>query len=335
MSPTDIAPAIEHRIGETGTLTVRVASWDVEVVAVAGDVVRIRDASGASLPDGVEVERSATSFSIRQPNRFGVDLSSGRRSNSTKLAIEVPERANVSVQTASGDIQAAKLHGPIGVRTASGDVLLVDVGGEVQAETVSGDVAIRLDAPTTLAIKTVSGDTIVDGGRVERFAYSSTSGDLKLTSELGDGPHAIATVSGDAIVTTRNGIRVAAQTLTGDLKSDLPHSSEGRAGQRSLIVGEGSAVVHFRSVSGDLRVVGPNGHGAIDAIPRPPAPPAPPAPPNVPTVPTPPALPGRDEQAGAATETARLEILRALERGDIDIDQATQQLADLDGTADA
>lgn len=336
MSATDTAPAIEHRIGETGSLTVRVASWDVEVVAVAGDVVRVRSATGTSLPDGVEVERTADSLSIRQPSHFGITVTAGRASTTTtKLAIEVPERATVSVQSASGEIQAAKLHGPVQVRTASGDVLLVDVAGQVQTETVSGDVAIRLDAPTTLAIKTVSGDTIVEGGRVDRFAYSSTSGDLKLTSDLGVGPHAIATVSGDAIVTTRNGIRVAAQTLTGDLKSDLPHSSEGRAGQRSLIVGEGSAVVQFRSVSGDLRVVGPNGQGQVGSSPRPPVDPAPPVAPVPPAALRPEAAAeGAEETADGAAETARLEILRAVERGEIDIDQATQQLADLDGQAD-
>ena len=136
--------------------------------------------------------------------------------------------------------------------------MLVDVNGEVQAETVSGDVAIRLDGPTGLVVKTVSGDAIVEGSRVDRFAFTTTSGDLRITSELGAGPHTIATVSGDAIVTTRNGIRVSAQTVAGDLSSDLPHSSEGRAGRRSLIVGEGTTVVQFRSVSGDLRVVGPN-----------------------------------------------------------------------------
>jgi hypothetical protein len=335
MNATDTAPAIEHRIGETGTVTVRVASWDVEVVAAGGDTVRVRNASGAALPDGVEVERTADSLSIRQPNRFGIDISAGRKSTARKLAIEVPDRANVAVQTASGDVQAARLRGPVNVRTASGDVLLVDVAGDVRAETVSGDVAIRLDAPTTLGIKTVSGDTIVEGGRVDRFAYGSTSGDLKLASELGEGPHAIATVSGDAIVTTRNGIRVAAQTLTGDLKSDLPHTSEGRPGQRSLIVGEGSTVVHFRSVSGDLRVVGPNGiENRIGAVPVPPVPPVAPVPPDAPSSPAIEHHAEAADEADTATETARLEILRALERGEIDIELATQRLAALDGQAD-
>ena len=42
---------------------------------------------------------------------------------------------------------------------------------------MSGDVAIRLDGPTGLVVKTVSGDAIVEGSRVDRFAFTTTSGD--------------------------------------------------------------------------------------------------------------------------------------------------------------
>ena len=350
MSSTDTAPAIEHRIGEAGSLTVRVADLDVEVVAVGGDVARVRGADGDKFPDNLEIDRAADGLTIRQQQRIGLDLKIGRGEPASKLAIEVPTRAAVTVQTASGDVQAAKLRGPVRCRTTSGDILLVDVAGDVQVETVSGDAAIRLDGPSSLTVKTVSGDTIVEGGRVDHFAYTSTSGDLRLKSELGEGPHGIATVSGDATVTTQNGIRVAAQTVTGDLSSNLPHTSEGRAGRRSLVIGEGSKVIQFRSVSGDLRVVGPNGDGAI-LVPEPPAPPAPPTPPTVPAVPVPivtasamggatdtltePAAADDAESDGEPVDDdPRLDILRALERGDIDIDEATSRLADLDEPSD-
>ena len=336
MSSTGTAPAVEHRIGEAGSLTVRVAQLDVEVVAVDGDVARVRGADGAGLPDGLEVDRGDGSLEIRQQNRFGIDLVVGRRSSPTKLSIEVPAGAAVTVATASGDVRAANLRGPVRTKTTSGDVLLVDLAGDVQVETVSGDVAIRLDGPSGLAVKSVSGDSIVEGGRVDHFAYQSTSGDLWLKSELGDGPHAIATVSGDATVTTRNGIRVAAQTVTGDLSSELPHTSEGRAGRRSLVIGEGSKIVQFRSVSGDLRVVGPS-VGAAVLVPEPPQPPASPTPPTPPTAPS--AEGADDDKAPAAadpdSDNARLEILKALERGEIDVDEATTRLASLDGPTDA
>ena len=343
MSSTDTAPAIEHRIGESGTLTVRLADLDVEIVAVGGDVARVRGADGERFPDNLEIDRAADGITIRQQQRIGFDIKLGRGEPASKLAIEVPARTAVNVQTASGDVQAAKLRGPVRLRTTSGDILLVDVAGDVQVETVSGDAAIRLDGPSGLTVKTVSGDTIVDGGRVDHFAYTSTSGDLRLKSELGEGPHGIATVSGDATVTTQNGIRVAAQTVTGDLSSDLPHTSEGRAGRRSLIIGEGSKVIQFRSVSGDLRVVGPTGDGAVP-VPKPPVPPVPPAPPAIPEIPAVPVPVVTASAAGPATDPAaldqpadddaRLEILRALERGEIDIEEATGRLAALDGSTD-
>jgi hypothetical protein len=327
MNATDTGATLEHAIGETGTLSVRVASWDVEVVAVDGATVRVRNGDGGRLPD-LEIEREEGILSIKQPSLFGFDIVATRRSSATKLSIEVPRRAAVEVHSASGDIQGAMLHGPVRAKAASGDILLVDVAGEVQAETVSGDAAIRLDGPTVLALKTVSGDAIVEGGRVDRFVHSTTSGDLRVTSELGEGPHAIATVSGDVLITVRHGIRVVAQTLTGDLKTDLPHTSDGRAGRRSLTVGEGSTVVQFRSVSGDLRVVGANGEGT-GAVQQPPAPPAPPA------APAPSATASTDGAGADPTEDERLDILRALERGEIDVDEATSRLAALDTPEDA
>jgi hypothetical protein len=364
MNATDTAQTIEHPIGDRGIVTVRLADWDAEIRGIDGDTARIWNANGGSLPQELQVERTAEGISIRQYDK-GLTIVLGRHSRDVRLAIEVPKSAAVSIQTASGDAQASGLRGPLSARTASGDLMLVDVNGEVHAETVSGDVAIRLDGPTGLAVKTVSGDAIVEGSRVDRFAYTSTSGDLRITSELGVGPHTIATTSGDAIVTTRNGIRVSAQTVAGDLSSDLPHTSEGRAGRRSLIVGEGTTVVQFRSVSGDLRVVGPNGGNRIHAMPTPPVAPKPPAPPEPPV---PPFAPGAaaekleaelaatnaeieaanaeidvvnaeiDAESGETVadpgEDARLEILRALERGEIGIEEATKRLGDLDGPSD-
>ena len=353
-SPNGTTVVLEHRIGETGNVTVRVAEWDVEVVAIDGDVVRVKDAAGDRLPDNLEVERADDGLSFASRAASGSTSWSAADRRRRSSSVEVPSGASVTIQTASGDVQAARLHGPIRIRTASGDLLLVDVAGSVQVETVSGDVAIRLDGPTNLEIKTVSGDTIVEGGRVDHLAYQSTSGDLRLKSELGDGPHAIGTVSGDAIVTSRNGIRVAAQTVAGDLSSELPHTSEGRPGRRSLIVGSGSTVVQFRSVSGDLQVVGPSGDGAIEPR-RPAAGPAGPArstdcsrgsgarrhridggcrdrlrrgcraerPPT----------PHDDDEPDQAAD-ARLDVLRALERGEIDIEEATRRLASLDEPTD-
>jgi hypothetical protein len=329
-----ITPTIEHRIGPTGRLDVKVADWDVELVAVSDDVVRVRDADGEDLPDNLEVDRGSDSLSIRQPSLFPrIGFVLGSSQSGRRLAIDVPVHAAVNVQTASGDVSAGGLRGDQHLRTASGDMHLEGAGGDLTTETVSGDISIRVEGSVGLALKTVSGDVSVEGGRVERIRLATTSGDVRVTSELGPGPHALATVSGDAILFSNRGLRITAVTVAGDLKSDLPHTSQGGPGRRSLVIGDGAAELQFRSVSGDLRVLDP---ASTDNHDRPPAP----APPTAPAPPVPPTAPSFVSSAAEASmepdlaEASRLEILRALESGEIDVAEATDRLAGLDGGSD-
>jgi hypothetical protein len=333
-------PDVEHSIGTNGRVAVRVASWDVELVAVDSDVVRVRAADGGDLPRDIEIQREADGITIRQPSLLGgLNLVIGR-SGDARIAVEVPATARTNVVTASGDVHARGLRSDGQFRTASGDVTIVDASGTLLAESVSGDVAIDVTDTADLTVKTVSGDVAVKGGTLDRVAVTTTSGDVLLGSELGAGPHSIATLSGDAIIRAGDGVTVTARTVAGDLSSSLPHRSEGGPGRRSIIVGNGVTGLQFRSVSGDLRVVGSGEKLDLIEIPMPPGPPNPPAPPRAP------ASPGRadagtgDEAAEPApaveterdTESARLTILRALERGEIDISEATARLAGLDGT---
>jgi len=310
---------IEHRIGPTGRLSVKVADWDLVLAASPDDIARVRGADGQALPDELEVERGSDSLSIRQPSRFpDVGFVMGAQAGGRRLAIEVPAHAAVNIDSASGDIAASGLRGEQRLRTASGDLRLDGAAGDITTETVSGDISVGVEGSVGLAVKTVSGDVSVEGGRVERVRLATTSGDVRLTSELGAGPHAIMTVSGDAILLSNRGLRITAVTVAGDLKSDLPHTSEGGPGRRSLVVGDGATELQFRSVSGDLRVMDPAaaGNGRIAAAAGP--------------------IASQHSPASEpdATEATRLDILRALESGDIDIAEATDRLATLDGATD-
>jgi Putative adhesin len=318
---------IEHPIGATGRLSVKLSDWDVRLVAGSDDVVRVHDADGAGLPADLEIERGTDSLTIRQPSRFpGIDVVLGGDSSGRRLLIDVPAHAAVDITTASGDIDAIGLLGDQRFRTASGDLQLRTAGGDVATETISGDVAIRIDGSIALSVKTVSGDAAIEGGRIERLQLTTTSGDVRMTSDLGPGPHSVATVSGDATLRTSGGLRISALTVAGDLRSDLPHTSGGGPGRRTLLVGDGASELQFRSVSGDLRVVDPASpdNELLTAIPTPPDAPSPPM------APTPPMAP----QAPDENEAARLEILRALEAGEIDVAEATDRLAGLDGSTD-
>ena len=310
---------IEHRIGPTGRFSVKVADWDLELVSGSNDVVRVRSGDDQPLPDDLEVERGTERLAIRQPSHFpGVGFVLGARSGGRRLEIEVPAHSAVNVETASGDVVAKGLRGDQHLRTASGGLRVETAAGDLATETVSGDIAVGVEGSIGLAVKTVSGDVSVEGGRVERVRLTTTSGDVRLTSELGPGPHAIVTVSGDAILLSNRGLRITAVTVAGDLQTDLPHTAEGGPGRRSLVVGDGATEVQFRSVSGDLRVLDPSAAGNRNGSAAPSA-----------MTPQPSAADSSD-----AAEATRLDILRALESGQIDIAEATGRLARLDGASD-
>jgi hypothetical protein len=70
------------------------------------------------------------------------------------------------------------------------------------------------------------------------------------------------------------------------------------------------------------------------AIPVAPVAPTAPTAPTPPTPPTPSTDPALSLGQTDEREASRLAILRSLERGEIDISEATDRLADLDGSAD-
>ena len=313
---------VSHRIGPDGLVVVRVHDGDIRVRGVTGDLATVRAADGEPL-NGLDIESGDRSLSIatqRGPDFFGISRRDGGRGRGrTKhLHLEVPAGATVVVEGASADLDVRGLHGDQRYRSASGDLVLADVSGSLTIEAVSGDIEVDADGPASVTARTVSGDLDLRAGSLTGLRATTTSGDLHIAGRFdGSGPYAIETVSGDARLAPANDVRIEARTIAGDIESELPSHRDDTAGRRALIVGKGGPTVTFRSTSGDLRVV------AIRAAA--PAPPAPPEPPE-PTAP-----PVRIQSETARNEDdARLEVLRELERGEIDVAEAGRRLEALD-----
>ena len=117
MNATDTARTIEHRVGEHGQVSVRLADWDAEIRGIDGDTARIWNADGGDLPAELQVDRDADGILIRQYDKTGLAVVLGRRSRGVRLAIELPRTASLTIQSASGDAQASDLRGPISART--------------------------------------------------------------------------------------------------------------------------------------------------------------------------------------------------------------------------
>ncbi|OGO56994.1 MAG: hypothetical protein A2V84_02040 [Chloroflexi bacterium RBG_16_70_13] len=336
---TNGAAVLEHEIGTTGRFHLRQAAGSIRLRGVDGGTARVRERHGRSLAEIFQIEVGDGELSLAAPDRFGLDLvfGLGRRS-SPDLDVDVPRSAVVSIETASADLEGNDLVGRLKVRTASGDLTLNGLAGSLELDSVSGEARITAAGALDLRARTISGDLAVRGPRLGRAEVGTTSGDVRIDAELsGGGPFGIETVSGDATIVGRMGLRIEARTVTGDLRSELPHRRDAGPGRKQLVVGDGSVPFSFKSISGDLRVTTPRDSlptgGELDrpvgpATPVPPATTPPPATPDSPAAPEPPAAP--TDGAAGGREVARMDVLRALERGELSVEAAMRRIAEIE-----
>lgn len=337
-------PAVLGPAGEAGTrLKVRTASAATSVADVAG-AVSVATASGDVHLAGVTGDLSVTSAS-------GDIAATGAA-------------GHLAVRTASGDIQveAGRLTG-WSLSSASGDARIAATpagAGPFQTQTVSGDVTLALrlpDAPDAPAAATVAFQSVSGDAEVRRPFRREDRRSWRLGPDGLPGPHLTAkTVSGDLEVTAA---LVPPDAVPSHAPDPAPDPTSGVATDfppppPSPPVANAGADHPVRAAS-----VAPDAPTSPLPPPSPPAPPAVPAPPEPPiplfapadpplgdadariAPPTPPA-PTPDVPPSAETTAAdaaqepqapddatRLEVLLALERGEIDIDEAMRQLDDL------
>ena len=190
-----VGTVLEHDIGPTGLLAVRLHSSDLRIRAVDGSTVRVSDPTG-SLEHSVAIERAPgacrfvpSAASARASGRWTSTSSrpafrtrSVRRPvPSIRLAGPSAAAATLvgrsprvvalrtlrsmsraaprsSIETASGDLSVDGLVGDQRYRTASGAIVLRDVSGQIAVDAVSGDVSIAAVGECAIGARTVSGD---------------------------------------------------------------------------------------------------------------------------------------------------------------------------------
>jgi DUF4097 and DUF4098 domain-containing protein YvlB len=219
------------------------------------------------------------------------------------IEAEVPFACSLRADTVSGDLTATGLIGQQRYNTVSGDLLITAAGGEVATNAVSGDVTIRADANLSLRTNAVSGDLSAVALTFGALRANSVSGDLELEGAFAHGgDHRIDTVSGDLHIGLVGGATIEVRGLSTDVASTLPHQLKGRLDRRWMVIGDGASQITFNSMSGDVRVAAPRRRDAASTASRP-------------------------APATAAAQAVDLEVLRALERGEIDVEEATRRLS--------
>jgi DUF4097 and DUF4098 domain-containing protein YvlB len=316
---------VTHEIGAKGTLIIAVASADVRLTAVAGGTATIEatfevnardEAAADTVFDQAKMSVDAVPGRLRVAEehwRGGLggaigELFAGKHVDLEEVEVTAPPGCRLEVRAVSGDVQATGFVGSQRYQTVSGDLQLADGGGGLDIDSVSGDVSIRAVQPVSMKVNTVSGDLRADAPRYDGLDANAVSGDVSVDGSLAAGvSHDVETVSGDLRLAVSGGVTVSVRGLSSDVHSSLPHRVEGGADRRRLIVGDGAASLGFTSMSGDLAVT----RSRLGDAPVTTAPVAAPA--NTPA---------------AAQPVDRLAVLGALERGEIDVDEAMRRLGD-------
>lgn len=241
------------------------------------------------------------------------------KGGSADLAVAVPHHCALSVRAVSGDAIIKQISGKVSAESTSGDIVAQDLSGDIGIRTVSGDIALRCAEAQRVRLRTASGECTVEArlGPEASVALRSVSGALKLC------------------VPPDQGLTVRGSLLSGDFSCSLPHKVERQTWRsfRSEING-GGAQVKMRSISGDVVI-----SSSLKADDEPDLQEDAKATSPFTNAQAPEAEPfGLDDNLEfddqPASETSaqeqRMEILRAIETGDIDVSEGLRRLRELD-----
>jgi Putative adhesin len=318
---------IEHDIGPNGRLVLGLVDGEIRIRGIDGDVARATvryeiDAGSEEEADQIHeairlaVRRGADRLEIDEPRGGGSwpealarFIGGGWRRGRKGITVEVdtPRDASIQVQAVSAEIRVEGTNGALDLESVSGDVAVAAEAGTVALETVSGDSRIAAAGSMAIRCQTVSGDIVARAGLITESRMSTVSGSVEVEGAFGPGDHRIETASGDLRVATNGPVTFDVTGIAAEVRSEVEHRLEGAIGHRRLMIGGGGPEVRFRTMSGALLVTRPR------------------TAPQMPPQPAPFVLPG-PPQTAPATSDERMAVLRAVESGDMDVDEALRRL---------
>jgi hypothetical protein len=254
--------------------------------------------------------------------------------------VHVPRHTTIELKGVSSAFSVEGTDGALRVRGVSGSIDTQSVIGALDLGVVSGEIDVRgVDGP--VRADSVSGTVHVEG-RVASLRAKSVSGDIEYFGPLApDGSIEIGSVSGAASLRlpAETKATVSLRGLSSDVHCELPVSVDrdrrgpGTREWSGRINGGGSAIT-FRTVSGSLRLAELAGSAPFtepvraseptSAVPNSVAPE--PVVPDAPVIPASAVKVEETESPAAPDETAAMRILQALERGELNVEEALRQI---------
>lgn len=237
---------VELRLGEEG----------MDHISIFGEDVNLETALDPEAGTLLIREPRTSSFfgfggghvEIVLPRRTWEKIAVTGASSDVRIAEDM-DAAQLSVQTASGDVRCCGVTGTLKVGTASGDVELDGDYGALKVNTASGDIRMAV-VTTAVDGNSASGDITLEG-TVGAVKCHTVSGDMDLQLCELPGEISAGSTSGDCriFLPDREGFSVTYKTLSGDFGTNF--ALTGSKGERVYLDG-GTARIAVSTVSGDI-----------------------------------------------------------------------------------
>ncbi len=281
-----------------------------------------------------QVERGVVRSMRKLGRRIESEIEIGRWMGGRDFKIKAPHQCDITLRSSTGDLEVSDIQGALYLQTANGDIRLENIEGAAIVRSASGDIQVE-QITGKLGVNSASGDIRIDQARLEELSAHTASGDIGLDMlNVPSKGFDIKTVSGDLTVELPGNARLTAQlsTFSGDLDCNMSHErvqrGPGRGREQTITINGGGPLAHFSSLSGDVSIHGnkkksvenPAGEPTMDLSRN--------------------AAPSSGAESGdisepegyAARKQASLEILQAVERGELSAQDAALRLSELEAS---
>lgn len=211
-------------VGQSGSLMIRVKSGDIQISPGTEGQIRV-DAVGIDERNRSDLKMSQSGSSVT------VEYEPRGRSRNVRFEIRVPQRCDVDVATAGGNISVeGRIEGRVKGVTAGGEIRLGDVGGDLSMTTAGGN--------------------ILAGAILGSAALTTSGGNIRLEAVQGD---VEATTAGGHITVASVGGRLRARTAGGDIElGDVGGDADASTSGGDIRAGRIAESARLRTSGGDV-----------------------------------------------------------------------------------
>jgi len=284
MTPAFAATPINETrpLAAEGRLSVENIKGSIIVRTWAKPEVRITGSLGKGAEKlEIDGDGSALDIEVKYPeNKGGWGNWNDNRAEPTMLEITMPQRASLSIDSVSADVDVQQMAGrELEIDSVSGNIVVTASSpGEAQIDSVSGDTTLRITTRKA-SVDSVSGDIRLSGGLTGVVNLESVSGNIELGAQVlsklsistvsGDSTLQFAlapagvvkadTVSGNLVLTmpANTNAQLAVESFSGDIVSPVGKVDEEEYGPGKSLnarLGSGQGTMKLESFSGNVQL---------------------------------------------------------------------------------